>query len=332
MTNNKHWQDTRKEGLRWWVILLIVASIGILISAVIYALTPNTDQLPQPGFTQETTQEPETKFEQLSYTGPQVSFAKEVIVYKVKEVSFSEGEIKQRLLETYNLEPYKSVNDVWVGPDYSLHKPEGKAEFNLSLRSFVGNQTKIKTLAAINTAKNEVSKIFPDSNLAPIEDKIEHLRGTYHLSPSSKENAEWIKIPFSYLIEDQYPVYYQKELRPVAEVFVGPKYEIRKLSIYAPFLYFEEYIQKNSISINQAVDNINQNKQTVIINALTSEHGTLDLDKIRSGELREADLEYRLDQNSGLLYPFYRFKGQLISQEGDKVFAQIITSAVKTNK
>ncbi len=325
-------QANNKIPLNWWVILLIVASIGILISAIIYAITPKTTQVPQPSFTKPKTEETPSSFENISYTGPQHSFDQEVVIYKVKEVSFSEGNIKQRLLETYDLEPYESVNEVWVGPEYSLHKPEGESEYNLSARSFVGSSTKIKSLAAINTAKNEVEKLFPDSKLSPIEDEIKYYQGQSHLNPTTKTNAEWVKIPFSYLVEDIYPVYYQKRTKPVLEVFVGPKYKIKKMSIFAPLLRFEEYTQKKSLSIDQAVDNININTETVIINALTSEHGPLDLNKIKSGELSEVNLEYRLDQATGLLYPFYKFKGELINQNGEKVFAQIITSAVKTNQ
>jgi hypothetical protein len=319
--------------LPWWAILLIAASIGVLISGVIYVLTPKTPSLPESSITETQNEESKTSFENISYTGPNISFPNEVKIYRIKETSLSEGNIKQRLLETYDLEPYESVNEVWVGPEYSLHKPEGKAQFTLSLRSDVSQPKRLKSMAAINTAKKEINKLFPNETLTPIKDQIEYLRGQYHLSPTNEDNAQWVKIPFSYLIDNKYPAYYQKETQPIAKVFIGPDYKVQKITIFAPLLKFEEQLTKDAISVTQAVEKINQNNQTIIIKALTSKHGDLDFDNIKSGELRQVQLEYRLDRKTGLLYPFYKFKGELINHSGEKIFAQIITNAVeKTSK
>ncbi|MEA2056395.1 MAG: hypothetical protein U9O78_01600 [Patescibacteria group bacterium] len=325
-------QNVQKTtGLLWWQALLILAGLGVLVTTIIKVITPNRSSPPTPNIVDGSKKDMDSDevFSNIVYEGPSLAIDRSLKIYQPKQTSITQGNIKEILLETYKLESHKSAKNVWVGPDYSLHKPEGKSEYQLSSTSSISSVTKIRPLAAINEAEKIINSLFGNYKLTPFEKNVEYFKGSYHLEPSSEEETQWVSVPFTHLIENRYPVYYEKNIAAIVEVLIGPKYTLQKATFSFPLLEFEQKYEKSTLSVENAVQNINNNNQTTIVTALTSQAGQLDLSKIKSGKLEECQLEYRFDASTGLLYPFYRFKGELINQNNKKIFAQIITPAIK---
>jgi hypothetical protein len=127
------------------------------------------------------------------------------------------------------------------------------------------------------------------------------------------------------------PIYIGHEATAPVTVVVNNLLAVHKVRFQTSFFEFApSELKLPLVSLATALENINTNNEASIISAYDENVGSFTLDQIKSGELKTVILEYRVDLDAGLAYPFYRFAGELTNQDGQVIQAEIITPAVVT--
>lgn len=99
--------------------------------------------------------------------------------------------------------------------------------------------------------------------------------------------------------------------------------------VYQPqYIEFYEQSVVNTISINEAIKNINRN-QGAVISAFGTETAFFTLDSVTDGTMDFVDLEYRVLPDNNLAVPYFRFSGNATTGDGNMIEVQIITPAYK---
>jgi hypothetical protein len=95
------------------------------------------------------------------------------------------------------------------------------------------------------------------------------------------------------------------------------------------FYQFEPTLEMNTISLDQAIKNIEKGKASVIY-ATTGQPERLDLNWIDTANLTDFEIEYRFDETTKIAYPFFKFEAAITNSAGVAMQAIIITPAVNT--
>jgi len=111
------------------------------------------------------------------------------------------------------------------------------------------------------------------------------------------------------------------------KVMINADLKIQKLVFPTTMIDLKTIDQKSTISVNQAVKNINNNIGSIIYSEV-SWIDSGDISEITSGKMDRVQLEYRLDKEINLAYPFYRFYGTITNKDNIPMKAEIITPAI----
>jgi hypothetical protein len=141
--------------------------------------------------------------------------------------------------------------------------------------------------------------------------------------------ASVVLIPFAPLL-DNLPVYYRNVSDWPYMVTINSQDELVRLEFFPLFFTFEPVGQRNLIGVERAIENINRN-QGSIISGYQNDLTPLNWQAVTRGTLTQVSLEYRIDNETNLVYPFYRFSGQLINDQEQIIEAEVITPAVTVN-
>jgi hypothetical protein len=127
------------------------------------------------------------------------------------------------------------------------------------------------------------------------------------------------------------PLYLSQATAPPIRVLINNQYEVQKVTFQPSFVDVTPTTQQiQLLDLGTVLDNINSSDEASIVAAHSETGQAFSLSDISSGELSSVTLEYRADFANGLAYPFYRFKGELVSAGGQTIQAEVITPAVKT--
>jgi hypothetical protein len=348
----------KKPGWQWWHWLLITASLGIIISAIIHLLTPSQQPAPTPTITQRNLDQSAAQLHNLTFEGTEPDWPEQLAVYRQSKQILSESKIKQVLLDHFQLLPHQKLEQIWVSADYSMYRAQNAPHFHLSRNqagggSRVGNgagggaeatvsrANQLSKTATINSpqliidaAQQQVDQLFPQAQLKPIKTKVEYFQGTYHLEPAKPGSATVAKIPFAVMIDQRFPIYLQQSVQANLTLTMNADQQLLKLVVQAPIQRYQAVAGKsdmNRLRVKKAVEQINQGQASAsIIEIEQAEHGALNLADIKHGVLKDVKLEYRYDPNQQLLYPMYRLSGQAQTNDGQTLAVQIVTPAIKT--
>jgi len=324
----------RFQQSRWPKILFLLASVGVIISTIINLMTPPSTDLPQSSITMHNITNTNTSFQNIRYSGEKLPIEPELPLFSPDQIKFSTTAVKEKLLSYFSLKAYEDKNNVWVGSNYSMLQPDSRdgnsqEKFVVNYLNIPEPQGNLNTEMALQRAENYLKEILPDNHLQTLPIKIKYLRGFYHLEPASPSAAQWVEIPFYPLINEKYAIYTQLENEPPVSIKLNHKYEIVRLTINTPLYEYKSLGNSETISLEQALANINNNINATIVSAYQEQHGELNLDKIVSGNLDHVSIEYRLDNINQIVYPFYKFSGLLINEQGIELQAQVLTPAIK---
>jgi hypothetical protein len=109
---------------------------------------------------------------------------------------------------------------------------------------------------------------------------------------------------------------------------VSKDYVIQKAAISPIYLQPELLFTTKLLSPQEVVDKINQNDNAAIIVISQEEIIPHEITDIQSGTLKTVKLEYRFDNQLKLIYPFYRFSGDLTNNQNQLITADIISPAI----
>ncbi len=320
---------TNKKLLTIFITILVV----LLISSVILRLmTPQTITVPEP--TSETLTQNivggTTTFSNISYSGSSPSFSTKAPI--MKQIQDTNAQLlEQQITTKLNLKKTTLANNYW-------QNDQGQSltydRFNKSYFLVVAPITdtgdfKLSQTDLIGQAQAYLLDLL-SLELSPLTDQI-----TYYLEPeehpevTTYENATAVKIPFAQTVEG-IPVMFEGRAEVPFFVTLDMSGNVSTVSFTPNIVTFETLGEKNLIGIDQAIENINTKNQGTIISAGVETTIDITLDEIVRGDLTTVSLEYRVDETTGYILPYYRFSGTLYNSDNNKYMVELITPAVET--
>lgn len=318
------------RNLNWQQGLIIFLIISLAITYIFRVLTPN-QIAPQPSvFTN--LYDMETQLHNIVFSGKAPEIPAELPISTL--VSYDENitDVKQRFINKFQLNEKDGPIEVWESDTYTTSILEdpflivlSKKSENVRQESEVGfNNNQITQIT--NQANTLIKELFPENTPVLYQKNMAYL--TDSIEPEFTNNpqeAGMIYVPFTYQING-IPVYLEKELHYVAYFIYNTRLELVRAEIRPYELNFTAQRNYQTVPIDLAMSNVNNNNLALIY---TEPYRALPTLTASEGDMSAAYVEYRVDPVSDTIAPYYRFTGTV--SEGDfDYFVEIITPAIQT--
>lgn len=312
----------------WITILGIILAVLLIISAILRVITPDTTPVQSPNWAQTNLNQTSSNFNQISFVGEEISVPENLNIYQARTTDITQR-TSTNLRLNFDAEPTQAPN-VWRGTEYSVsvYEDEGKINVN-STEIYQKDYGRPTQNQAKRDAQTFYDKYLISLGLNRVDDNVRYLTRGENLAVVGENEAEIIMVPFGHQLEG-FPVLYGNSLYQPVEIFVDGD-GVKKVSIFTQVVNFVENGSRKSLSVNEAVDKINNENLGSIISVGYTTPYNYSLENIASGELESAVLEYRTDSESGAVLPYYRFSGVLTDGDGYEFEGEIITPAVEVD-
>lgn len=323
--------NSKLKNIKWYKYLISFSLIGILVAIFLRIITPQETIIQKTDFIQQSSKEhKKTSFNNIKFSGELPTLKNELPLVSIQQTTFSSDTLKENLIKNNNLQ--KKGDNFWMGESFSLSLDVLNNEYLFYSNFSQRDDLLVDKNKAINISKEYVSNNFEKLPFYIQKNKIKYFSGLEQMVETTSPKAVSIEIPFTYSIED-IPLFVEhKETAPL-KILINNEYKIQKVVFQKTFIYpIPTQEMLSIISLSEALDNINNKQHGSIISAYESNTGVFSLDEIKSGDLTEVQLEYRADLDESIAYPFYRFSGELVNNEGKTIQAEIITPAVKVSE
>lgn len=321
-------QEPVKRKNSSWVVILFFITLGILtFNYLLKFFIPQG--APKQNLLKSNYDNSTTSFNKISYTSLLPQLPDKLPIAKITKITSSTTQLEQRLLQTYELKQLPQIDTIWQGPVYSLTKIPEPLTFVLIRKAEPAQPpTHIVISEALAVAEKTIKTLFPDEEMHAISQTVKpYTVWTHpHPEPASAEDANALEVSFGYQF-GPYPVFYSKDYTyPVTLIITGDG-QIGKITAQ-PFIvtYSEDRVFK-TVSLAEALKAIEDGDGSIISQSYKGS-GTPSLTTIVSGEFTSMSVEYRADDTSELLIPYYRLKGRLTNTENIDFEAEVITPAI----
>ncbi len=311
--------------------LFLYGIFFLAIAAFILRLsTPPELQIPESNFVGNQN-EIQTQFEGLEFTGSEKIPSQQLPIAEVTPFESTRSSIANSFSQHFELKETE-YEGVWQGTEYNMMLDRGRNEYTLfpNVNPSETETTNIVDLEkAITAADQIVINYFPSLSLKLSRNSVRYYNDTIEqYAQVNPEEASLVVLPYSYTIAD-YPVFYQKESQHPFLLYINGDYALSKLSFFPQFGELKTIAKKNTLSSDQALARIISDDKASIISASNQELEAIDFSQIKGGLLDEVSLEYRIDPELNLAYPFYRFSGRVTDQNNSVFDSEIITPAIE---
>jgi hypothetical protein len=312
---------------KWVLICLALIVVGYLITMILRVLTPQATKLPASELQVTNLQDTVTSFNNISYEGDQPTLPTE---FEIKRAALSriDAALHGELVKAFEL-TQKPGTEIFEGPTYHLSQSDPQA-WVLSINGGVPIPIVVDVPRAVQVAVDFAGENLPQLSATPYQSAFEYFFADFiHLDDSTQAEANMVSIPFATTV-GPYPVFLEnQDVFPVI-YFVSSRYQVEKVVFNPLQLQLGETTMSSPpLSIEEAIENINNDKGA-IIRAGQQKFGELNLTEITEAKLTKVSVEYRVDQELGLAYPFYRFSGTAENAAGFELDVDIVTPAVAT--
>ncbi len=320
---------------KWWWILLIFVAVGLLIAAILRVLTPPEVPVPLTSFSTTNYDQTQTVFSRVTFSGEKKAFPTSLPIHTATS-NQTTTDVVAFLAQQYNLVNQNKVNETWRnqnGDNLRISKYTGQIQFTLGQEIASGSalpvdelqQQALALLKQTLPIKNPDQLVVDQNQVVFIENEDE----LYEQVPYQEASA--MLVPTDYVLSG-FPVRFEKITDPTFMTTISKSGQLIKIVFYPQFYSFQAVGDKDIISLDQALVNINNNQASVI--GLTYTDGekiqALNLANIANLNLTTVDLEYRIDTQTTAVYPFYRFSGVGTDANKNQLNIEIITPAVAT--
>ncbi len=324
--------------LNWTKVASIGLVLGIIVSSILKNLTPNPatnldpnqDQIEQRtiAFNYDGTQ---SSFENITYTGQPYSNPKQLGVYQVKSQKTIFEKVLKSAINKYQFELVSEFDQhqVYENPEYKLSANKLTEVITVYSDEPPAQKTNLDVQSATNTAQEILLALLPEQvagSLQPLLKEAKYLQGEHHLEEVGLSSANIVHIPFAYTLEE-YPVYFNDEIQPPISMMIDSNNTMIKTTVQLHDVDFSLAQTEKILSVIETVKNINDNYQGVFIEYTKDTPMPPKLNNISKGELREAQLEYRLNSETKTVTPYYRFSGLFEDGEGSAFKGILLTPA-----
>ena len=316
---------------RWIYYTVGLAAIAIVLATLLRIFTPQTVEVPQSPFTQTNINNTSTVFTGVRYTGPAFTPPGQLTVARASLNEEAFTEIVSTLVTSLALEPVETEPNTWQNPAYYLFLEEYDNRYilvNQSL-SFVEPENHVNLTQAATTAEEFFTTHFPNIAAKPQLSEVVYSTAVGHYDTvESPAEADVVQIPFAYTL-DNLPIFYANRSEYPFILYVTGDNKVGKVFFYPQSLRYTSLSKNDTLTIDQAIANINRNQGAIV--SFTQDEGSENvLAEIKSAKLTNVTMEYRLDPDSNILYPFYRFSGTAQNATNVTLAIELITPAVAT--
>jgi hypothetical protein len=317
---------------KWLRYLIIGGGLLLIIAAVLRAITPKVEPIPETDFVTQNVGSLASNFKNITYGGEDITPPKEFLIVKAENASTDSTQIAQKLIQDFSLKPNVKTSNLWSSNQGSLYFNQESNQYELDLGSSDSLQSGgqgINKDQAVQAAQKFLEKYIPHSDTLKVDDsRIAFITGELDLEETTAEKAEVVSLPFSFFV-DGFPILFKNlDVLPF-EVNIDSRYQIKRFAFFPLFYTFTTVQKSPSLSIGQAIRNINQQKAS-ILSVENETHGPMNLERIQSGKMDRVLIEYHFDDKLQVAYPFYRFAGKVTDDTNRTYSVEVITPAVET--
>lgn len=315
------------------IIIAVIISLFVIAGSIFRVLTPPQTPIYQTNLTLENKNFTKTKFTSIQYTGDQIDIPEKFAIAKPTLDTQTSEDITLALVEQFDLDPVPELEQYWQNSAYKLYKdPDLELFLFLKNVELTGNKTQPPFLQkdqAISDASNFVRQILPSVELTPQVTATQPIELTDEFTVTTEDKANAYQVPFSPSING-FPVFYKKEAQFAFMVLVDGNNELQRIEFNPLFKKYAPAEEKNSISLEQAIKNIQAGTGSIIdVTFIDSE---LSLADLQGAEFKSVSIEYREDPIQNIAYPFFRFAGPATTADGTTAEIQVITPAITTTR
>ncbi len=315
------------------IVFIMVVIFLLIVSGVLRILTPPHTVITQsPTYTQTNRYGTQTTFQNISYTGPSISVPTQLTVSKESATTTTETSFLAQIESDFQLTPLAQPPNVWTSPHYSLSKTDFNNNYDLVSNTVAtpgaAVTKKINKDEALNFTQIFLKKYFPANQLKLLTDTITYYKADYDNSVTTVDKADWVLLSYTYQI-DGYPIFYQNQREYPFSFIIDADNNIQKFSFFPFFAQFTPISKQDTISVAQAIKNINAG-QGSLVSFQSNDSTATDISQIKSANLAYVTIEYRVDPKTSITYPFFSFSGDAVDAQGRSVSVSIITPAIQT--
>lgn len=312
-------------------IIVGLAALGLIATAILRLITPQEPDIKQAEFETASYNQQSVEFKQLSYAGSEVNIPRQLNVYQLQYLPNFFDNLVSNLVTQNQL---KSVREgkIWASKEYSLNL---SGQENSTIATLVVNTPPpvtepISEQRAQQIALQFFEDFFPQQiAVNPLPAETKYFTGNYELTPVEPQEATTVQLYFN-ILPTTYPVYIQNQQTSPLFITVRSGFGVSKFVFHDIFYKVVDSQPKTTLSINQVLENINLNNKGAVIDVSELEAGSVNVQQIESGLFDQASVEYRLDPQQQIAYPFVRFVGRVNTAGKQDVPLMVVSPLVNT--
>lgn len=311
--------------IHWKQSLLVCIIATVLITYTIQLLTPPlADPAVESTLVTQNFDTTTSDLSNISFSGNELATPDTVKIVKTSPTTNTTA-VADTVIAKLNLQPTEA--DVWENDSWKLLYVSNPGYYELMNKQTTDSLKTADKTKAIQLAQDFISNTLQMENISPIPQSVVFFSGLLELKTTNEFKANIISIPFAYTV-DSFPVYINRESVLPVSVMVNSEDVITKVTFKPLPFSFVSIENAKPISVEQALENMNDKNIGAFITAYKPEFSSVNLTESISGTLNSVTFEYRYDQASQTIYPFYRFSGTLTENQGTPFDAELITPAM----
>ncbi len=329
--NNKqdNHQEVLKKEFSFGKKAIIVFALGLLLSLLIRVLTPPEKNLVQSDFVVKNYDSTKSDFKKVAWLGTESPIPEKLSIFQQNNELDLAKYLADLLISEHNLTPMEGVENYWINENKFLMYSPLEKSFVYNTSNEISNEAPQMIIdEAIRKCTDFYRQYNLDINLSAQKKDIIYLNNDQDHGEVTLENATALQIPFIHQV-GEYSLMYQNENNPPFVCRVDNNYQVIKLTFKEKFHQFEPTLELNTISLEEAINNIKDGKASIIY-ATTGQPERLDLSWIETADLTDFEIEYSFDETTKIAYPFFKFEATITNSSGVTMQAIIITPAVNT--
>jgi hypothetical protein len=323
-----------RSKLKWYYVLLGFAVVGVVVTAIIRILTPPPISVPTTTFTSKSVGDASIQYRNLSYTGSKPNFPNSLPIGLVQPSTDTPSTLLDSLISSFQLTQHPNLTFIWLGQGKSLTYDSASNVATLSLAEnttppTTSSSTPFPSDEAITKTNTFISSNLPFLKNATLqEERTAYFTGDLDLHPATQQDASFATFHYAQTI-NSYPIFINSAQSYPIEVLVSRDLVITKVVASLQSFTYSLTPNQNLISIDDAIKNLNTNQTGILLSFATQDGIIESFEDITGGTLDSVSLEYRLDPQANMLYPFYHFSGTVTTPTGTST-VHIATPAIKT--
>lgn len=316
---------------RSFLISIGVLAIIFIIAVVIRVLLPPEPTVPVSTLSTTNRDGSTTTYGSITFTGQLFSLPNKLPVYSV--ITTDPISTTKTLTQRLNVLTTQTVG-VWENEAYLLVQDPYTNLITLLVKNKPETSSAVSSSAdAVVVAQNFLNELglnnyVPLTNLVteqPFEAEQEY--GNSGLANASTETV--YAVPFSVEVAG-YPLYLGDSRSLPLRVMVEKSGAINTMLFEPTIPALNEIGPKTILTSQQSLENLKQGAGSIITANSDSNVSTLSLSRLDQLTLTTLELEYRVDIEQQLAYPFFRFTGTAV-QGNRQITVEVITPAVTIN-